>query len=375
VIAWPALPGKSPGADSCFVAGSQCPERKLTGQDTPNLDDHPVAQSSALARSVPVVDLGGLIDGQATTVIGEVAAACREWGFFQVVNHGVADELIDNVWRHTRRFFRLPRDAKVSIRRTRENPWGYYDNELTKNQRDKKEVFDYTNEGVDPIYRSENRWPDTNDAFRATMLAYLEACTELSLRLLEAFCAGLDLPADGLKEHFIPEHTGFIRLNHYPVADPMACAAIENLSDAGFGVHHHTDAGALTILLQDKTGGLQVHKDDCWHDVPPLEGAFVINTGDMMQVWSNDIYQAATHRVLAMENRGRYSIPFFFNPAAKTRVRPLQTAINESRPCAYRAIEWAEFRGKRTDGDYADYGAEIQISQYRLGVDDEHKHG
>lgn len=338
----------------------------MSSQNTTDLDKHPIAATAELGRSVPVIDVEGFRAGEADASIEEIAGACREWGFFQVVNHGIPKELIRDVWRHTGQFFDLPRNTKESILRTRENPWGYYNNELTKNQRDKKEVFDYTTEGLDPIYKSENRWPDANDEFRRTMLAYLEACTELSLKLLEAFCIGLDLPADYLHKYFVPEHTGFIRLNHYPVADPLAGAAIENLPDAGLGVHHHTDAGALTILLQDEVGGLQVYRDDCWHDIPPVDGAFVINTGDMMQVWSNDSYQAATHRVLAMESCDRYSIPFFFNPAVDTRVSPLPTVISNSRPPAYRTIDWAEFRGKRTDGDYADYGTEVQISQYRL---------
>jgi len=146
----------------------------------------------------------------------------------------------------------------------------------------------------------------------------------------------------------------------------MLGSSLEYQEKADLGIHHHTDAGALTVLLQDDVGGLQVYKDGYWHNIPPVPGAIVVNTGDMMQVWSNDSYQAATHRVLAMESSDRYSIPFFFNPAATARVSPLPTVISESRPCAYKPIEWAEFRGKRTDGDYADYGAEVQISQYRL---------
>lgn len=335
-------------------------------QHPQDLDKHPIATTAEFGSSVPVIDIGGLHNSHADGAIEQIATACRDWGFFQVVNHGVSQALIDDVWRHTRQFFRLPRDSKVSILRTRDNPWGYYDNELTKNQRDKKEVFDFTTEGTDPIYRAENRWPANKDEFRATMLRFLNACTELSLRLLEAFCIGLDLPGDYLDSYFVPEHTGFVRLNYYPVADPMAEAAMEDLPDADLGVHHHTDAGALTILLQDEIGGLQVHRDRCWHDIPPVDAAFVINTGDMMQVWSNDTYQAAIHRVLAMERCDRYSIPFFFNPAADTRVGPLPSVVSESRPGRYRTIDWAEFRGKRTDGDYADYGTEIQISQYRL---------
>lgn len=338
-------------------------EGELGNQASQDLDKHPIAVSAAFGSSVPVIDIGALRGRAGEGAISDIARACKEWGFFQVVNHGVSAALIEDVWSQTHEFFRLPRRIKETILRTRDNPWGYYNNELTKNQRDKKEVFDYTVEGTDAIYRSRNRWPDASSEFRTTMLGFLQACTDLSLQLLEAFCVGLDLPPDYLKKFFVPEHTGFIRLNHYPVEDPMAALADK---PADLGVHHHTDAGALTVLLQDDVGGLQVHREECWHDIRPVEGALVINTGDMMQVWSNDTYRAATHRVLAMESHDRYSLPFFFNPAAGTSVRPLPTTISHSRPCAYRAINWAEFRGYRTDGDFADYGPEIQISQYRV---------
>lgn len=335
------------------------------GEQQPHdLDRHPIAVGAKFGGSVPVIDLDGSATIPGDEAIAEIARACREWGFFQVVNHGVPEALLDDVWHRARQFFRQPRASKESILRTRQNPWGYYNNELTKNQRDKKEVFDYTTEGTDPIYGSENRWPEARE-FRVTMLAFLDACTGLSLRLLRAFCVGLDLPADYLSKFFVPEHTGFVRLNHYPVDDPLGVHG-QDLPEAGLGVHHHTDAGALTILLQDEVGGLQVHRNDCWHAIAPIEGAFVINTGDMMQVWSNDIYRAATHRVLAMQERDRYSIPFFFNPAAATRIEPLPSLVSDAHPCSYRSIDWSEYRGRRTDGDYADYGPEVQISQYRL---------
>jgi isopenicillin N synthase-like dioxygenase len=197
------------------------------------------------------------------------------------------------------------------------------------------------------------------------MVGYLDACTELSLKLLEAFCLGLDLPADFMRRDFAGEHTGFIRLNYYPTSDPMADSGDEHQASADLGIHHHTDAGGLTVLLQDEVSGLQVHRDGLWYDIPTVEGAMVINTGDMMQVWSNDIYKAAIHRVLAMSTRERYSIPFFFNPVASCEVSPLPSVVDEQNPSRYRPIEWGSFRGKRSDGDYADYGTEVQISQYR----------
>lgn len=343
----------------------------MTSNAEVNLDRHPVADSRDVSNAIPVIDAGGVVHGAASedaqASVQAIAKACREWGFFQIVNHGIPQELLDEVWGQTRRFFAAPQDYKSALLRTRENPWGYYNNELTKNQRDKKEVFDFTTDGVDPIYAAENRWPDEGFEFRDTMRTYIDACTDLSLTLLQAFCVGLDLPADYMHEHFALCHSGFVRLNHYPVADPLATSGTGGeLPAADMGVHYHTDAGALTVLLQDDVGGLQVYKDGFWHDVPPVPGAFVINTGDMMQVWSNDIYKAAIHRGLPMDKVDRYSIPFFFNPAAGTEISPLPTVTNAARPSRYSPINWSEYRGRRTDGDYADYGPEVQIAQFKI---------
>ncbi len=332
-----------------------------------DLDLHPVASGSSAAAQVPVIDVGALIADSASPAaadaIDRIAAACRTWGFFQIVNHGIAGARIDEVWRHTHAFFARPVAEKMQILRSRDNPWGFYNNELTKNQRDKKEVFDFTRAGIDPIYRQQNRWPGAPAGFESTMMSYLDACTVVSLKLLEGFCLGLDLPAQFLHSHFVGNHTGFIRLNYYPVEDT---GRDDGEGEADLGIHHHADAGVLTVLLQDEVSGLQVYRDGFWYDIPTLEDAMVINTGDMMQVWSNDIYQAAIHRVLAMRSAERFSIPFFFNPSADSRVSPLPSVIDDEDPPHYRDIPWSEFRGKRTDGDYADYGAEVQISQYRL---------
>jgi isopenicillin N synthase-like dioxygenase len=197
------------------------------------------------------------------------------------------------------------------------------------------------------------------------MQEYFNACTTLSLQLLEAFCIGLNLPPKFLHTNFSANHTSFLRLNHYPVYDPIEGAGNKHQPEANLGVHHHTDSGALTVLIQDQVGGLQVHRKGFWYDIPPVPGAIVVNTGDMMQVWSNDVYHAPVHRVLAMEDHVRFSLPFFFNPAADALVRPLPTVTSEHNPSRYRDIAWATFRGKRTDGDYADYGTEVQISQFR----------
>ncbi|MEM7562801.1 MAG: 2OG-Fe(II) oxygenase family protein [Pseudomonadota bacterium] len=333
-----------------------------------DLDQHPVAAPGAVEKQVPVIDVADLIHDSASSAsreaIDQIADACRTWGFFQVVNHGIARQEVEQVWQQTHALFGLPLEEKLQIERSKENPWGFYNRELTKNQLDKKEVFDFTRPGVDPIYQQTNRWLPNYPEFRSTMETYLESCTRLSLNLLEAFCLGLDLPAKFMHADFENNHTGFVRLNYYPL-EVTAKNADGETEEADLGIHHHTDAGALTVLLQADVSGLQVHRDGMWHDIPVVEGAMVINTGDMMQVWSNDIYKAAIHRVLAMEARERYSIPFFFNPASDCEVKPLPSVVSEQTPDQYDSIIWGEFRGRRSDGDYADYGTEVQISQYR----------
>ena len=334
-----------------------------------NLDKQPVAEQGSIDEQVPIIDIAHLLhdssSAAARVAIDEIARACQIWGFFQVINHGISADLIENVWHQTRAMFALSDEEKRSVLRSKDNPWGFYPNELTKNQRDKKEVFDFTREGIDPIYGKSNRWLANQDTFKATMLNYFDACTDLSLALLEAFCIGLNLPADYMRDDFATNHTGFLRLNYFPIKDPMAGSSVEHQPVADLGIHHHTDAGALTVLLQDDVGGLQVYKDGCWHNIPPVPGAIVINTGDMMQVWSNNIYQSPIHRVLAMESKNRYSLPFFFNPSATCKVSPLPTVVSDQCPSLYNTIEWASFRGKRSKGDFADYGTEVQISQFR----------
>ena len=334
-----------------------------------DLDKQPVAEQGSIDEQVPIIDIADLLHDSSSAVaraaIDEIAQACRMWGFFQVINHGISTDLIDDVWYHTRAMFALPDEEKLSVLRSKDNPWGFYPNELTKNQRDKKEVFDFTRAGVDPIYGKSNRWLANRDDFKDTMLQYFDACTKLSLALLEAFCIGLKLPANYMHDDFATNHTGFMRLNYYPIEDPMVDSNVEHQAVADLGIHHHTDAGALTVLLQDDVGGLQVYKDGYWHNIPPVPGALVVNTGDMMQVWSNNLYQAPIHRVLAMEVKKRYSLPFFFNPSATCRVSPLPTVVSDQCPSLYNAIEWASFRGKRSEGDFADYGTEVQISQFR----------
>ena len=135
------------------------------------------------------------------------------------------------------------------------------------------------------------------------------------------------------------------------------------------GVHHHTDAGALTLLLQDSVGGLEIYSEDEWIPVDPVAGALVINIGDIVQVWSNDQYMAPLHRVVASSGKDRFSIPYFFNPLYEANYAPLPEAVLPGESAHYEEINWGHFRNERQHGDYGNYGDEIQISDFRVQLE------
>jgi isopenicillin N synthase-like dioxygenase len=329
-----------------------------------DFDAAPVAPIALSGDSIPVIDLGGVWSGSSE----EIGRACAEWGFFQIVGHGIDPDLVNAMSEQTRRFFARRSEQKRRFSRSRDNPWGYYDRELTKNARDKKEIFDIGPAGTDSVsvdpFEGDTPWPD--DDFASVARSYFAACEAISGKLIDDIFRSLGVPADAMQVAFEPTHTSFLRLNYYPVDDPLGEDAD---GGADLGIHHHTDAGALTVLLQDQIRGLQVYRDGVWHSVEPLKGALVINIGDMVEVWSNGLYPAALHRVLAMEHADRYSIAFFYNPSYQAVVTPLDAVLNTQAPAQFRAISWGEFRRRRADGDYANYGAEVQIADYRLTGD------
>ena len=297
--------------------------------------------------------------------------AATRWGFVQIVDHGIPLAMIDDVWKRTHAFFALPHEEKRQLLRSQENAMGYFDQELTKNKRDLKEIFDFgavsaanLDAGIDQVNSGDgvNQWPASMPDFKQTMCAYFAACEKLGHRLLGILSEGMGLPFETLHPYFGDGHTGFMRLNYYPLEDPLAKGESAEVTPLGdMALHHHTDAGVLTVLLQDSAGGLEAMVDDQWIDVTPIEGALIINVGDMMQVWSNDHYKALLHRVRPVDGKSRYSIPFFLNPAYETDCAPLG-----AEPARYRSVNWGQFRRARADGDYANFGKEIQIEDFRI---------
>jgi len=319
---------------------------------------------------VPVIDLGALDPARPDRdALRELDTACRDHGFFLLTGHGM-HALIEAVWRQTRVFFALPRERKRGVERSRDNALGYFDRELTKRKRDRKEVFDYADDAHDIANAGfgRSRWPQGLPGFRDNLIAYSRGCAALTNQVLAALYTALGLSPAEVPVAVGAEHTAFVRLNHYPVEDPVAQDERHDAAQLGdMALHHHTDPGVITLLLQDDVGGLQTRSRDAgWIDVPPHPDTIVVNMSDMLQVLTNDNYRASLHRVLPVPGRDRYSIVYFSMPRHDALIEPAPALYEGA--AGYRSFTWTEFISGRLGDNFADYGVDdIQIADYRTG--------
>ncbi|MEZ5342490.1 MAG: 2OG-Fe(II) oxygenase family protein [Acidimicrobiales bacterium] len=309
---------------------------------------------------VPVID----ISNPSATESAAVDRACADHGFFLLRGHGL-DDLIERTFQEGQRLFAADRSVKDSIARTIDNPLGYYDRELTKRVRDHKEVFDYIDPDKD-AGRSRNRWPDGLIGYQETLVEFFDAFSDLAERTVALVHDTLGLSGEVADRHRGSRRASTVRLNHYNIGDPVPEEQRGELADlAPVALGHHTDPGVLTLLLQDGVGGLQAESaEHGWIDVEPEPGTIVVNLGDVMQVWTNDRYRAAVHRVLPMTTSTRMSIPYFFNPSPSLLVEPIRELdLGADR---YRPFVWAEFMQARIDDNFTDEGDDTQISDYAV---------
>ncbi|KAL3538914.1 hypothetical protein ACH5RR_002280 [Cinchona calisaya] len=339
--------------------------------------EHRPKPISIEAEGIPLIDLSVLNSSDSSTsdddlarLVSEIGDASQKWGFFQVINHGVPLEYREKIELASRKFFALPKEEKIKVRRDEVNPLGYYDVEHTKNVRDWKEVFDFTlnNPTIFPashepedkeIRELTNQWPENPPELREICEEYAKEVQKLAFKLLELISLSLGLAKNRING-FFKDSTGFIRINHYPPCPSPHLA---------LGVGRHKDAGALTILAQDDVGGLEVKRksDGEWILVKPIPNAYIINVGDILQVWSNDKYESVEHRVMVNSEKERFSIPFLFNPAHYTWIEPLEELINEQNPSKYKAYNWGKFFATRKRSNYKKLDVEnIQISHFKI---------
>lgn len=141
---------------------------------------------------------------------------------------------------------------------------------------DLKESLEIGSEpGRYPTKPFTNAFPDEAlPDFGTAMRKFYEDCDDLHHQLLSAIAEGLGMDADFFKT-YVTAGDHVLRLLHYPSV-PRAVLDKDPAVRAG----SHTDYGTVTLLFQDMSGGLQVKTPEgTWLDVPPKEGAIVINAG------------------------------------------------------------------------------------------------
>ena len=323
-------------------------------------------------ENVPVIDLEHHTDDH---IVEQLSHACRTWGFFQIVHHGIDPELIQAFREAGIDYF--VQGNHQDQKRHAQNARGYFDDELTKQKRDWKQCIDIgvpgsrswqldDDDDQNACLDGFNQFPNaTFPQFRKVVVDYFGALEELSDRLARLMAKGLGVEEthpllDDLKQ----SHTSYLWLNYYPKTEQTLH------SDDVLGINPHKDAGFLTILLQDEScHSLQVWHQNKWHTIQPAPNSFTINTGDMLQIWSNGAYQAPLHRVLTNDSKARFSAPFFYNPGYATSMAPIQAVVPKYRPC-----NWGYFRAVRFAGDFTDLGVEIQIDDYQTDHSSPHEY-
>lgn len=273
---------------------------------------------------IPVLDYDDLNDDPEGFAFA-LGQACREDGFFLLANPPLPPELLPAVFDRAAAFFDMPEALKAPLSLTgnaRNRGWARIGSEQAggAGRPDRKEAF---NVGLDlpeddpsvlagEPFRGSNLWPDL-PGFREAMLACYGHMLSLGIKLHEAIAMDLGQPPEFFAPHFT-QPMATLRLLSYP---PGTGAADEH------GAAAHTDYGALTLLATDGEPGLQVlPRGGHWMDVPQLPGALIVNIGDCLMRWTNDIYVSTTHRVLPPARR-RQSVAFFLDPNPESMIAAL----------------------------------------------------
>ncbi|XP_057846266.2 oxoglutarate-dependent flavonoid 7-O-demethylase 1 isoform X2 [Cryptomeria japonica] len=283
-------------------------------------------------QSIPVIDLAA----HRSEIITQVAQAAQDWGFFQIINHGIDLALLERVKGVSQEFFDLPLEEKrrqCPVRPGTHLLEGYgrfYD--ISDDT-----VLDWVDALVHFISPSSvkavEHWPKRPLTYRKTYEKYGEEVLNLTDKLLGFLSEGLGLDSDYVQT-LIKEPLLQLRTNYYP---PCPQPDLVN------GLRPHSDGDVLTILLDDQVVGLQVRKGVEWFNVSPVPGSLVVNVGDFLEIISNGKYKSAEHRAVANTNQYRMSIVMFLSPQDDVRIAPAPELIDETHPRLYHSTVSHEY--------------------------------
>ncbi|CAL9121221.1 unnamed protein product [Musa acuminata var. zebrina] len=287
---------------------------------------------------IPVIDFSKLDGEQRAEALAQIANGCEEWGFFQLANHGIAEELLERVKKVCSECYRL---REKSFRES--NPVRSL-NELVDGETEGgvgKRLSDVDWEDVF-VLQDDKPWPSNPPEFKETMKEFRDELKKLAEKVMEVMDKNLGLENGCIRKAFSAngKHQPFFgtKVSHYPPCPRP---------DLVDGLRAHTDAGGVILLFQDdEVGGLQILKDGQWIDVQPVKNSIVINTGDQIEVLSNGRYKSVWHRVLATPDGNRRSIASFYNPSLKATIAPatkLLSAQSDRVPASYPKFVFGDY--------------------------------
>uniref|UniRef100_A0A2P2MTE8 Uncharacterized protein MANES_03G077900 n=1 Tax=Rhizophora mucronata TaxID=61149 RepID=A0A2P2MTE8_RHIMU len=291
--------------------------------------------NNASGHKVPVVDMQRLLSQEsADAELAKLHFACKEWGFFQLVNHQVSTSLIEKMKGEVQDFFNLPMEEKKKF-------WQYPGEVegfgqafvVSENQKlDWGDLFFMVTQPVEA--RKPHLLPLLPLPIRETLESYSLEVKNLAMAILAQMGKALNMESGEMEEFFEDGHQS-MRLNYYP-----PCPQPEKV----IGLTPHSDASGLTILLQvNEIEGLQIKKDGEWVSVMPLPNAFVINIGDVLEMITNGTYRSIEHRATVNTDKERLSVATFCNVRYGVQIRPVSSLITNETPAMFRSIELEEF--------------------------------
>ena len=308
----------------------------------------------ASTETIPVIDLGPYLAGEKGAMdraAGELRHALTEIGFYFIVNHGVARQKIRDAFEQVRRFHAQPVEKKLELKLDQHNT-GYLPmrgNTLRTStvqagtKPNLNEAFfvkrelppDHPDVLADRRYRGPNRWPDALPGFRETIVGYCERLERLVQKMVRLYARALDLPAEYFDAPFLdPQYT--LRMTHYPHQDGPVVDE--------FGLAPHTDTSFLTLLAPNEVPGLSIRtQSGKWIDAPAIADAYVVNGGQMLQRWTNDLFLATPHRAINRSGDERYAIPFFCDSNIAWPVAAVPTTVGPDKPPKYPTTYYSDY--------------------------------
>nr|AYM45134.1 flavonol synthase [Fagopyrum tataricum] len=297
-------------------------------------DKRPRLSEVVHSDSIPIIDM----NKELNDVVQQVAQASQEYGFFQIINHGVSDNLYKKAMEVVTEFFHLPPEEKARFSEglvKGMKVFGYYLKEQTGDPEMHmwSEIVSHLWHPSDPTFTRP--LPQNPPQYREVMEAYSKEIEELFTRILGLLSLGLGLEETVLKKSIGESPTRRLQVNYYP-----PCPNPE----LTLGLAVHTDYQALTIVQpSDHVPGFQVLKDGKWIAVDPIPNSYVINIGDIIQIMSNGKYKSVYHRAVTNKDETRVSMGFFYGPNDNGVVRPLKEMIDDGKPPLYREFLFKEY--------------------------------